>query len=603
MDGAQKLLLSRFFVGGGFFLLGLVVIRWRHSVWRCLKNFFSETGTALDLAVFRIVFFGFLLYEANTWPVLWFSRMPPELLFPPTGLGWLLPHLPINEPAASSALFLFNAFCVCAMAGLFTRFSAALTTILGVYIFGLFVFFGARHHEHHHLIWFSLILAVSPCADVLSCDALRAAFKRADRGVIEAPGPSTAYALPLRWIWLLLGLVYFFPGFWKAWDGGIDWVRSDNLKWMMYNSLQKSEGWLPSFRIDLHPRLLKLSALWTVIFEVSFLFLIFFRRWRALAAVGGLVFHNMTNAFMRILFIELQIMYVSFVPWQELLGRLGRRLFPEDMHVLYDGNCKLCKRTMASFRALDLFGRITYVNALDAKQVAAHGLDRLDAHETLKNMHTVKGPFVWKGFYAYRALSARMPVFWPVLPFLYLWPVPWFGKKVYQKVADSRTCNIPHKEHSVAAAAEGTGDPRWRPIMFTGTALFVINFFLGSIQCTQSWPFACYPTFSWRQGDIHRTIWITASGPNGAAFPVGKGMTKMKGSQWIALLGSIRLTQDPEKQERQLKALGELLIRDDERLKNVSMMQFYEIKNTLDPERRSENPLEKKLLLEWRPGS
>lgn len=602
MDGAQKLLFARVLIGGGFFLIGLAVLRWRQFVHRLLNNFLSEAASPLDLAFFRIVFFGFLFSFADTSTLLWFSRMPHELLFAPTGLGWLLPHVPINEPVARAAGFLFHTACLCAMLGLFTRVSALLTAIFGLYVLGLPNFFGAVSH-YHHLIWFSLILTVSPCADVLSCDAIRAAFKRADQGIIEAPGPSVTYALPLRWIWLLLGLVYFFPGFWKVWDGGIDWVRSDNLKWLMYNSLQKCEGWLPFFRIDLHPRLLKFSALWTILFEVSFLFLILFRRWRVLAAFGGLVFHNMTNAFMRILFIELQVMYIGFVPWQELLGRLGRRFFPEDMHVLYDGNCKLCKRTVAGFKVLDLFDRITYINALDSEQVAAHSLDWLDTQETLKNMHTVKGALVWKGFYAYRALCARMPLFWPALPFLYLWPVPWFGKKVYRKVADARTCGLSRKPETAPIMYGVPHSAKMRLLTVTGVALFVINFAMGAMKCTNSWPFACYPTFSWPQSDITRTLWITALGADGKALPVRKETLKMKPSRWIALLGSIRLTQDSEKQERQLKALGELLMRNDERLKNVSMLQFYEVKKTLDPKRRSENPLERKLLLEWRPGS
>ena len=116
-----------------------------------------------------------------------------------------------------------------------------------------------------------------------------------------------------------------------------------------------------------------------------------------------------------------------------------------NMLILYDGNCKLCRRTMSLFRSLNWTGGLTFVNALDPKEVSAHGVDWLDAKETLKNMHVVEGDRVWIGFYGYRALSRHLPLFWPILPFLYVWPVPRFGKKVYRTVADMRACQIPNK--------------------------------------------------------------------------------------------------------------------------------------------------------------
>ena len=123
---------------------------------------------------------------------------------------------------------------------------------------------------------------------------------------------------------------------------------------------------------------------------------------------------------------------------------MGRRFFSEDMYVLYDGNCELCKSAMARFKKWDLFGRITFISALDKDEIAAHGLGWLDSRELLQNMHAVKGKRVWTGFYAYRALAARLPILWLLLPFLYLWPVPYFGRRFYRKVADSRTCHLPH---------------------------------------------------------------------------------------------------------------------------------------------------------------
>ena len=122
---------------------------------------------------------------------------------------------------------------------------------------------------------------------------------------------------------------------------------------------------------------------------------------------------------------------------------LGRRLYKEEITVLYDGNCGLCRRTMDLFKFFDIFGRIIYVNALNAGQVADRDLAWLDANALTVDMHVVRGKKVWKGFAAYRVLASRIPIFWLVSPFLYLWPVPAIGNLIYRHVADTRSCEVP----------------------------------------------------------------------------------------------------------------------------------------------------------------
>ncbi|MFE1744162.1 hypothetical protein [Coleofasciculus sp. H7-2] len=104
------------------------------------------------------------------------------------------------------------------MIGLFSRTSALLTAFIGFYALGIPQFFGKVDRDHH-LLWFSAILAASRCGDYFSGDAIFTAWKRADRGVVEPPSSSSIYALPLRFVWLLLGIIYFFLGFWKFWTG------------------------------------------------------------------------------------------------------------------------------------------------------------------------------------------------------------------------------------------------------------------------------------------------------------------------------------------------------------------------------------------------
>jgi hypothetical protein len=127
--------------------------------------------------------------------------------------------------------------------------------------------------------------------------------------------------LPLRCIQILLGLVYFFPGFWKIWELGIDWVTSDNLVYIMHEKWLELGGFQPPFRIDQYPLLCALGAMGAVVFEMGFIVLVFLPRWRWLLIPIGLGFHNGTNLFMDIPFWELQICYVAFIPWNWLFRR------------------------------------------------------------------------------------------------------------------------------------------------------------------------------------------------------------------------------------------------------------------------------------------
>lgn len=113
------------------------------------------------------------------------------------------------------------------------------------------------------------------------------------------------------------------------------------------------------------------------------------------------------------------------------------------IYVLYDGNCGLCRRTIASLQKFDLQRRLVPVNACKRSELEKHGLGgHFKDPETLRDMHAVLGEKIWKGFEAYRAIAGRLPLLWPVWPFLWIWPISWYGRRVYRHVADARSCEI-----------------------------------------------------------------------------------------------------------------------------------------------------------------
>ncbi len=348
-------------------VLVMAAVLFRARLREVFFAFWYGSGSAFTLAFFRIVLFITFFRSVDVPATVWYSQMPNELRFPPFGLDSVLAHLPVNPALARSSAAGLLICCVLAAAGICTRVAVWLTVLLGLYVLGLPHLYGKVNHLHHHLIWFAALLAVSPCADVLSGDAIARAWRKTNYPNTIAD--SRRYALPLRFVWLLMGVIYFFPGCWKLWSVGLPWASADNMQLQMYSKWLEFDGWTPAFRIDHFPALCVVGGIATILFEVSFLFLVFFARLRPFLIPAGLAFHNVTNSFMRISFVPLQPMYASFVDWGSVFRWIGRRLFPKPVRITCNGHPRR-RRLIASLRALDIFDRIEYVdNAANSQPV------------------------------------------------------------------------------------------------------------------------------------------------------------------------------------------------------------------------------------------
>jgi hypothetical protein len=121
----------------------------------------------------------------------------------------------------------------------------------------------------------------------------------------------------------LLGVIYFFPGFWKLRESGLAWALSDNLAHQMHAKWFEF-GVVPSPRIDRAPSVLHAFGLLTIAFEIGFLGLVHIgARTRVVLAAAGLAFHGGIEHFMRIPFSSLWICYVVLLPWRRAPSRYG----------------------------------------------------------------------------------------------------------------------------------------------------------------------------------------------------------------------------------------------------------------------------------------
>lgn len=313
------LVLVRLGAAVGFLGFCLLAFRERRRLLPWLRDYFFAPISPATLGLLRLVLLGLLWSSARRAKPEWHAALPAELRVPP--FGWdLLGSLPFHPGAAADARDLLLIVSAAAALGLFTRVTVPLSALLAVYVFGLPQCFGKVNHGGHARMLAVLALSLAPSGDAFSIDAL---LRRA-RGH-GPPPPSAAYALPVRAVWLLIGTTYLFPGLWKLLESGDLWMSGEQLRSELYRRWGSSPGFRPLVRPDQHAWSLPLLGTGTLVFEVGFLFAMFDRRARILAALGAVGFHVGVAAVMGIRFppyVPLLVLLEAPSDW----GPWGRRL-------------------------------------------------------------------------------------------------------------------------------------------------------------------------------------------------------------------------------------------------------------------------------------
>ena len=306
---------------------------WWRQVLAFLRSFILADTAPVNLAIARIVVFSILFLYIDVDNLACCTNLLTDLRSIPH-LSWLNYWLPINTTAVLIAAIVCRLACVAGVLGFSTRFFSLLALFTCMYAVSVNQCFGVTNHKCDSLIWFVAILAASPCADVLSLDALRSTSGRriVRRGHIA---PSWRYGLPIRTMWLLFGIIYFFPGFWKFWRFGFDWALGENFRHILSFCSITADPGLPIFNVEPFPLLYKLSGLAVIGFELSFVFLVLFRQARVFAVIFGFLFHCATFVFMGISFWTLQACYLIFLDWSALLKKLSNCQIVEDICKTY----------------------------------------------------------------------------------------------------------------------------------------------------------------------------------------------------------------------------------------------------------------------------
>jgi len=215
-----------------------------------------------------------------------------------------------SHPALVDALVLgFRAATALALLGLWTRSSLALAAALGLLLLPLAQVVGPTVHNHH-LFWILLLLAATG-REAAASWSLDRALGRSSR-VAEADARARIALAASR---MILGLVYFFPGFWKLRTSGLEWFEAETLTHLFHSKWFQFD-FVPRVRIDHYPAILGFGGACVVLLELAFPLLMLTRRGRSTALVGGLTFHVLSAQFLGIRFAPLWLCYGVLVDWR-----------------------------------------------------------------------------------------------------------------------------------------------------------------------------------------------------------------------------------------------------------------------------------------------
>lgn len=410
-----------------------------------LRRFWFGPQGAETLGFARLVFFALMIWFYFPLDYAPWGGLTPAFANRPL-FAFRILHLPIvSETTLGILQFVWRASLVTACIGLFTRTSVIVAALLGFYVLGVQGNFGKVGHGEGILILAMCILALSRCGDAWSIDSLIRAFRSRDPIGQRNRPISGEYRWPIRMIWLLMSMIFLGAGITKLRWSGLDWITTDNLSTTIlshYYNQPVGNEWKSTIGIWIanHRTLCKVVAGLTILIEIGFPLAMFSRWARAVLVPSAFLAQVGIYVMMGVAFTQFMFVYVFWIPW-DTLGRFVRRIAQRrgKYEMLYDGGCGLCKGVASVVVRLDVFGRVEPMDVVHRwKEIAARH-PNLTREQCLTDMHVVRPDGVAVSrFIAYRNLAWALPVCWPILPLLYIPPIPSIADRIYQYVATHR---------------------------------------------------------------------------------------------------------------------------------------------------------------------
>lgn len=555
----------------------LVCLGLRKRDW-IVTRYFREQDYPAQLAAVRVIVFAtalFVLYQARPLEYVGLPGSMTEGAFP---LKRVLRGVsfPVGFSTGVFAVFLLS--CITGMLGFFSRTSAWVATLSGVYILGVPQSFGKVNH-FHTAVWLPAMLAMSRCGDFYAIDAIWRARRLGAAGLAIDAGPSREYALPVRLLWLMLGVIYTFPGFYKFFGGThdqvLEWAFSDSLRYSLTQQWHMKDI-DPIFRLDEYPRFCQFSALMVILWEFFWPVALFFPRLRVPLAISTIIFHTTTSMLMGISFMHLRLTMLVLFPWHSIGQWFGRRLFSDSLQVCYDA---AHRGQLAAVNLIQSFNVFDRLSVAPREQVA----DATVKAWPDSGLQVVRHSLTAEPAAARSAVYRRLGWFAPRA----------LGDAIFGHVA--RPLEAP-------AAANLERGASLRGVVILAAMLGVVEFGMAVMHIHRAWPFAVFPTFEVvtrsPEADDMRIEMIDAAGKETVLDPKPIRRT-LRASIWYEMI--MRAMEDAPEEERQerLRALWDMLAQKDlVEPERWSAVRFYGIKVDTIPEHKGQPPLEEHLLWE-----
>ena len=198
---------------------------------RTLERFLFAAEDARRLAALRIGLCALLAWRLAIGDYTFVAGQP-EALFQPVSFMKLLPEMPGHDLTVALQIAGVAA-AVLAAGGLWTRASLPVAFACALVLNGMLNATGKIVHNDVLLLLCIVPLLGAP-ARTCAAWSLRPPRRRA-----AGPAPpqrGEAYGWPVRTAMVVVALAYFFVGFQKLRFSGLEWITSDNLRWVLYAS-------------------------------------------------------------------------------------------------------------------------------------------------------------------------------------------------------------------------------------------------------------------------------------------------------------------------------------------------------------------------------
>lgn len=412
------------------------------------NRFFHEPIPATTLGLYRI-FFGLMLlsYAAliSADLLVWYGDKGVLPLASATkisgGAGFdLLRYLPNTDLTVLLFFGVFTIAALCVTLGFQTRIASIIA----------FLFLTSLHHRNTMLLHSGDFFLRIAAFWMMFADSGRAfsidRLIRLARGK-EGASPAPIAPWPLRMIQIQLSMLYLGAFFWKI--RGEMWLDGTAI----YYTSRLAEFWrFPMPYVFEHLWTIKLATWGTLVVEFALGALLWIKDLRYWILLAGVLLHAGIDWTMNIpLFAP--IMITAYITWVEaadlerafawMRQQVNRRTkFTIQLPVFYDGKCSFCTRSVEILSRLDNLRHVHWIDMHSREAKAEYpdlDLDR-GANEML--LRLPNGQWLG-GFDAFRILARHFPLLWPILPILYIPPVPQIGRALYKRIAARRYCILP----------------------------------------------------------------------------------------------------------------------------------------------------------------